>query len=65
MGRDLRHGRRSKNISLSGTSLVPCAHRTDEQALDDANNLFVALETPSTPLCSTDGHMAFRSPSAA
>lgn len=51
-----------QGYSLSGSSLVPCAHKTDDKLRDEDNNLFAALETAIVPFCCKDGSMAIRSP---
>lgn len=56
---------RGPRYSLSGSSPAPCAHSTDEAALDDDMHLLDAKSNPSRPCCRTNGRVAFRSPNKA
>ena len=51
-----------QGYSLSGSSLVPCAHKTDDTGLDECDSLFVAAASASAPLYCKDESMAVRSP---
>ena len=51
-----------QGYSLSGRSLAPCAHKTDDSILDEWKAFFVATVSARAPSCRKDGSMAIRSP---